>query len=173
MSSYHKWPSAYWCCAASLSLVCLLGPARGTGGSREKRLSINQRYIFSLNGDWALSHSKASRLDLAWIKRLGWASSSFIIYFHSISFAFFRSLCYSVTNPGALSNEYSLNPPVANYIDICCCLVAKSCPALCNTVACSPPGSSVYGISQTRIPEWVARIQIPQTYSLSELLGTK
>ena len=80
MSSYHKWPVAYWCCAASLPLVCLLGPARGTGGTREKRLSINQRYLLGLNGDWALSHSKASWLDLAWIKRLGWASiySSFI-----------------------------------------------------------------------------------------------
>ena len=173
MSSYHKRPSAYWCCAASLPLVCLLGPAGGTGGTREKRLSINQRYLFGLNGDWALSHSKASWLDLAWIKRLGWTNISFIIYFHSISFAFLRGLFYSVRHAGAFSNEHSLNPPVANYIDICCRLVTKSCPALCSPVACSPPGSSVHGISQTRIPEWVARIQIPQTYSLSEPLGTK
>ena len=32
----------------------------------------------------------------------------------------------------------------------------KSCPPLCNPMDCSPPGSSVYGISQTRILEWVA-----------------
>ena len=37
-----------------------------------------------------------------------------------------------------------------------CCLVAKSCPIICNPVDCSPPGSSVYGILQARILEWVA-----------------
>ena len=34
-------------------------------------------------------------------------------------------------------------------------LVAQSCPTLCNPVACSPPGSSVHGILQPRILEWV------------------
>ena len=35
-------------------------------------------------------------------------------------------------------------------------LVAKSCLTLCNPVDCSPPGSSVHGISLVRILEWVA-----------------
>ena len=35
-------------------------------------------------------------------------------------------------------------------------LVAKLCPTLCNSMDCSPPGSSVHGISQARILEWVA-----------------
>ena len=30
------------------------------------------------------------------------------------------------------------------------------CSTLCNSMDCSPPGSSVHGISQTRILEWVA-----------------
>ena len=30
------------------------------------------------------------------------------------------------------------------------------CPVLCDTMDCSPPGSSVHGILQARIPEWVA-----------------
>ena len=34
--------------------------------------------------------------------------------------------------------------------------VAQSCPTLCNPVDCSPPGSSVHGILQARILEWVA-----------------
>ena len=38
----------------------------------------------------------------------------------------------------------------------CCCLVAKSCPILCHPMDCSPPGSSVHGILQARILEWVA-----------------
>ena len=33
---------------------------------------------------------------------------------------------------------------------------AQSCPTLCYPVDCSPPGSSVHGISQARILEWVA-----------------
>ena len=32
----------------------------------------------------------------------------------------------------------------------------QSCPTLCNTTDCSPPGSSVHGDSQARILEWVA-----------------
>ena len=35
-------------------------------------------------------------------------------------------------------------------------LVAQSCPTLCDPTDCSPPGSSVHGIFQTRILEWVA-----------------
>ena len=36
------------------------------------------------------------------------------------------------------------------------CSVAQSCPTLCNPMDCSPPGSSVPGILQARILEWVA-----------------
>ena len=35
-------------------------------------------------------------------------------------------------------------------------LVAKSCPNFCDSMDCSPLGSSVHGISQARILEWVA-----------------
>ena len=34
--------------------------------------------------------------------------------------------------------------------------VTKSCPILCDTMNCSLPGSSVHGIFQARILEWVA-----------------
>ena len=33
---------------------------------------------------------------------------------------------------------------------------AQSCPSLCNPMDCSLPGSSVYGIFQARVLEWVA-----------------
>ena len=36
-----------------------------------------------------------------------------------------------------------------------CCLVVKSCPILCDPMNWSQPGSSVYGILQARILEWV------------------
>ena len=35
-------------------------------------------------------------------------------------------------------------------------LVTQSCLTLCNPMACRPPGSSVHGILQARILEWVA-----------------
>ena len=37
----------------------------------------------------------------------------------------------------------------------CCCLVAQSCPTLCESMDYKPPGSSVHGISQARILEGV------------------
>ena len=36
------------------------------------------------------------------------------------------------------------------------CSVTQSCPALCDSIDCSLPGSSVHGILQARILEWVA-----------------
>ena len=33
--------------------------------------------------------------------------------------------------------------------------VVQSCPTLCDPVVCSPPGSSIHGILQARILEWV------------------
>ena len=41
----------------------------------------------------------------------------------------------------------------------CLCMRAKSvqsCPTLCSPMDCSPPGSSIHGIFQVRILEWVA-----------------
>ena len=34
-------------------------------------------------------------------------------------------------------------------------LVSQSCPTLCDPMDCSPPGSSVHGILQARILEWI------------------
>ena len=45
------------------------------------------------------------------------------------------------------------NPPTLCAV---LCLIAQACTTLCNPVDCSPPGSSVHGILQSRITEWVA-----------------
>ena len=37
-----------------------------------------------------------------------------------------------------------------------CVLLLQSCPTLSDPMDCSPPGSSVHGILQARILEWVA-----------------
>ena len=40
--------------------------------------------------------------------------------------------------------------------ELACCVKVKSCPTLCDPVECSLPCSSVHGILQARILEWVA-----------------
>ena len=46
---------------------------------------------------------------------------------------------------------------VCVYVCVCVCvLVAQSCVTLCDPMGCSPTGSSVHGILQVRIVEWVA-----------------
>ena len=50
----------------------------------------------------------------------------------------------------------SLSPsPIYNLLCCSYCWDTQSRPTLCNTMDCSPSGSSVHGISQARILEWV------------------
>jgi len=48
------------------------------------------------------------------------------------------------------------DPQKRKYPQVGSSLVAQSCQTLCDTMDCSPPSFSVYGISQARILEWVA-----------------
>ena len=50
------------------------------------------------------------------------------------------------------------------------CSVAKPCLTFCDSVDCSPPGSSVHGISQARILAWVAISFIRHSQSLTLIL---
>ena len=43
-------------------------------------------------------------------------------------------------------------------VSVCVCSVAQLCLALCNPTNCSQPGSSVHGIIQARMLEWVAML---------------
>ena len=45
---------------------------------------------------------------------------------------------------------------VSQFVHARLVLVAQSCPTLCDPMDYSPPGSSVHGISQAEILEWVA-----------------
>ena len=52
-----------------------------------------------------------------------------------------------------------LSLPIHDIVCVCVCVcvcVAQSCLTLCNPVDCSPPGSSVRGILQARMLQWVA-----------------
>ena len=45
--------------------------------------------------------------------------------------------------------------PCEPCVCVCVC-ITQSCPTLCDAMDCSPPGSSVHGILQATILEWVA-----------------
>ena len=49
--------------------------------------------------------------------------------------------------------NYTRNLIISN---CCCSSVTKSCPTRCNPMNCNPPDSSVHGIFQARILQWVA-----------------
>ena len=56
--------------------------------------------------------------------------------------------------------------------------VAQSCPTLSDPLGCSPPGSSVHGIFQARVPEWGAiafsnRLLVESKIQITELVKTE
>ena len=55
-----------------------------------------------------------------------------------------------------MENSTEVPQKLKNRIIMLLLLFAKSCPTLCNSMDCSPPGSSVHGILQVRMLEWVA-----------------
>ena len=73
-----------------------------------------------------------------------------------------------------LSWEFPLNlifesADVKQSLCVCACAkLPQSYPTLCNPMECSPPGSSVHGILQARILEWVA---MPSSRGSSQTQG--
>ena len=62
--------------------------------------------------------------------------------------------CYSHRNKNTLYVGIFL--PKEAPKSLCACSVIQLCPTLCNHMNISPPGSSVHGILQTKILEWIA-----------------
>ena len=76
-------------------------------------------------------------------------------------FSWLREPCFcSDIWHGAVSRKGGFLPRTLGWIMagiiLCAVLVAKSCLTLCDPMDCSLPGSSVHGILQARILEWVA-----------------
>ena len=55
----------------------------------------------------------------------------------------------------SISNKTLLDP-ISHYNGSMCAKSLQSCLTLCDPVHCSPPASSIHGIFQARILEWVA-----------------
>ena len=75
-------------------------------------------------------------------------ASSLIQFLHILLYYLKFSECMTVKKKKRILNFYLC------YLSSC--LVAQSCLTLCKVMDGSPPGSSVHGILQARILEWVA-----------------
>ena len=94
---------------------------------------------------------------LCWPQYIHVLVYSLIIYLGITASVSWNSLlfCYNIhwrdwMNEWVKSSPYTSHPLMSE------CWVAQSCPTLCDPTDCSPPGSSVHGILQARILEWVA-----------------
>ena len=93
------------------------------------------------------------KISVGWIFRCeSWGCGSWLYFVTIISMklpkrggpTIIRLLPYKAMNQSELAQASSL------------VLVAQSCPTLCDPRDCSLPGSSVHGIFQARVKEWVA-----------------
>ena len=73
------------------------------------------------------------------------------------------AIWFSKVIPFSMISVFSLVLP--------CILVTQSCLTLCNPMNCSPPGSSIHGILQARILEWVGSHSILQGIFLTRGLN--
>ena len=123
--------------------------------------------IYPLSWTWQLSQSVWTVIKKKKLSETRWLKKQTPIYL--------RSLAWEVPDKGA---GYLLSPEgrlpdfqmTILYLHmaesrekegklICFFLeseVAQSCPTLCDSMDCSPPGSSVHGLLRARILEWVA-----------------
>ena len=72
----------------------------------------------------------------------------FLLFKRKLSILFWRQIT-SIVHPLFWGPDVLL---------FCCCLIAKLCLTLCDPMDCSLPGSSVHGILQARVLEWVAML---------------
>ena len=76
---------------------------------------------------------------------LNWRSFKILFLYYLSNYLGFRYFFYYIVSFPSLIIPW-----------FTCVLVPQSCPTLCDLVYCSLPGSSVHGILQARILEWVA-----------------
>ena len=63
-------------------------------------------------------------------------------------------VCVCISNYSSITVVWKKE---GGFVVLCVCAkLLQLCPTLCDPVDCSPPGSSVHGILQARILEWVA-----------------
>ena len=105
-------------------------------------------WFSTLNVLWA--YTFISRIHLLKFTYLYLLSLIYAWYYMHISLAFMWCLLDRLS----VNFQYLPNPVLDT--SCLCTKLLQSCPTLCNPVDHNPPGSSVRGILQARILEWVA-----------------
>ena len=104
----------------------------------------HRNYIFTSRGlVFLFNQSIMTPAPLWWVVTSQLSSKGKLI--------FFSSALFPSSVPELFSTLKSILNHFCSYL-----LVAQSCPTLCNPMDCTLPGSSVHGILQARILEWVA-----------------
>ena len=98
-------------------------------------IKIKHWLVFELESE-ALDHSAILTVSLVNVEQIFSLKHSNLVYFIWV---------FLIAFPFKWSMEVEVEV-----------LVAQSCPTLCNPMDCSPAGSSVHGLLQARILEWVA-----------------
>ena len=95
---------------------------------------------------------KAWIINSATIKNLGSVDTAGT-WIQILALSAFESCICGLTS---LSLTFFICTTMCVCVCVCECMLTKSYPTLCDPMDCSLPGSSVYGIFQARILEWVA-----------------
>ena len=88
---------------------------------------------------------------------MNWAMKFCLIFYIHLSFShlnnFLQGKCFHNQKDTENLPKSSLNSEIWIFV---CAKSLQLCLTLCNPMDCSPSGSSVHGILQARILEWVA-----------------
>ena len=102
----------------------------------------------SPSGCWPPARCPRGSRPVGWI----WSSFSWWIWRHTVDRCFSHGISSRQQTAHCREKE-----EVPGHSHVLCVLrlVPQSCPTVCNPTDCSPPVSSVHGILQARILEWV------------------
>ena len=160
--SYYKNPScllsviSLWyrlCCSGEIILRTILVPL--STYSAEIFISCLQLSpsLYSANRDGQPKAFFGSCLPLLLLRDLR-AAAAFLYWAHEVA----SVILFGIANyiPNVVFLEYFHLLLQHHTLCVYMCSVTQSCPALWDLIGCSPLGSSVHGILQARILEWVA-----------------
>ena len=113
----------------------------------------------------------SQRVRHNWLTELNW-TELYVIWFRHICTLLYLTFSFQIISWDSFLLVHVVSICTINFRSILCvnlfyygdhlsnffvvCLVTKSCPTLCDPMGCSPPSSSIHGVSQGRILEWVA-----------------
>ena len=160
----------------TLMLGKIEGGRRGRQRMRWLMASATQRtriWVNSKSWWWTgrpdvLRFMGSQRVRHNWLTELNW-TELYVIWFRHICTLLYLTFSFQIIS----WDSFLLVPVVSictiNFRSILCvnlfyygdhlsnffvvCLVTKSCPTLCDPMGCSPPSSSIHGVSQGRILE--------------------